>query len=79
MESIFVNTGNYYLQQLMSSSINVRRSLVDISLSVGFLDPGGSKSRRLISQMNGNYSSSTASLRTVVSFFYIVYQIVWIL
>jgi hypothetical protein len=43
-----------------------------------FLDPGGSKSRRLISQMTGNSSSSKASLRTVVSFFYIVYQIVFV-
>ncbi|CAF4180491.1 unnamed protein product [Rotaria sp. Silwood2] len=38
--------------------------------------PSGSKSRRLISQLRGNNSSSTASLRTVVSCFYIVYQIV---
>ncbi|CAF3409465.1 unnamed protein product [Rotaria sp. Silwood1] len=39
-------------------------------------NPSGSKSRRLISQLRGNNSSSTASLRTVVSCFYIVYQIV---
>ncbi|CAF0774656.1 unnamed protein product [Rotaria sordida] len=38
--------------------------------------PSGSKSRRLISQLRGNNSSSKASLRTVVSCFYIVYQIV---
>jgi len=41
--------------------------------------PGGSKSRRLISQISGNSSSSKASLRTVVSFFYIVYQIVFVI
>lgn len=41
-----------------------------------FLDPGGTKSRRLILQQRGNNSSSKASLRTVVSCFYIVYQIV---
>ncbi|CAM4762380.1 unnamed protein product [Rotaria magnacalcarata] len=40
--------------------------------------PGGSKSRRLISQLRGNNSSSKASLRTVVSCFYIVYQIVFV-
>ncbi len=40
------------------------------------LDPGGSKSRRLISQIRGNSSSSKGSLRTVVNCFYIVYQIV---
>ena len=43
------------------------------------VDPGGSKSRRLISQLSGNSSSSKASLRTVVSFFYIVYQIVFVI
>ncbi|UJR30590.1 hypothetical protein I4U23_018117 [Adineta vaga] len=41
--------------------------------------PGGSKSRRLISQINGNKSSLKASLRTVVvSLFYIVYQLVFV-
>ena len=41
------------------------------------LDPGGGKSRRLISQLSGkNSSSSKPSLRTVVTCFYIVYQIV---
>ncbi|CAF0957826.1 unnamed protein product [Adineta steineri] len=38
--------------------------------------PNGSKSRRLISQLGGNSSSSKASLRTVNSCFYIVYEIV---
>ncbi|CAF1069590.1 unnamed protein product [Adineta ricciae] len=38
--------------------------------------PGGSKSRRLISQLRGNSSLSRASLRTVNFCFYIVYEIV---
>ena len=41
-----------------------------------FLDPGGSKSRRLISQLRGNSSSSGNSFRTVVNCFDIVTQIV---
>ncbi|CAF1410715.1 unnamed protein product [Adineta steineri] len=41
--------------------------------------PGGSKSRRLISHITNNSSLLKASLRTVVCFFYIVYQIVFVL
>ena len=43
-----------------------------------FSDPGGSKSRRLISQLRGNSSSSKASLRTVIDCLYLL-SIQWFL
>jgi hypothetical protein len=80
------DTGIYTCQygQLLtaSASVIVNQCMFDFFvfsvwiISFLHLDPGGSKSRRLISHLRGNSSSSKASLRTVPSCFYIVYQIV---
>lgn len=75
--------------ELLSATVNVivnpRKLTVFIANSIGikqywfvnflfvFLDPGGSKSRRLISQLRGNSSSSSRFQGTVDKCFYIVY------
>ena len=86
-----IDTGIYrcHYGPLLTASAHVvvhpcRRRRLDIESSnvvfscVLLVDPGGSKSRRLITQITGNSSSSNASLRTVISAFYIVYQLVFV-